>query len=49
MFTRRRLIEAAGAASALAGFALVPRRVQAAANINAAAALPEGLGEHLVL
>src|SRR5947199_768910 len=49
MFTRRRLIEAAGAASALPGFALVPRRVQAAANSNAAAALPEGLGEHLVL
>jgi DMSO/TMAO reductase YedYZ molybdopterin-dependent catalytic subunit len=48
MFTRRRLIEAAGAASALAGFGLAPRFAWAA-TINAPAALPEGVREHLTL
>ena len=48
MVTRRRLIEAAGAASALAGFGLAPRFTWAA-PINAPAALPEGVREHLTL
>jgi DMSO/TMAO reductase YedYZ molybdopterin-dependent catalytic subunit len=48
MFTRRRLIEAAGAASALGGFGLAPR-FGSAATINAPAALPEGVREHLML
>jgi DMSO/TMAO reductase YedYZ molybdopterin-dependent catalytic subunit len=48
MLTRRRLIEAAGAASALAGFGLAPRFAWAA-TINAPAALPEGVREHLTL
>src|SRR5262245_58541901 len=48
MVTRRRLIEAAGAASALASFGLASRFTWAA-PINAPAALPEGMREHLVL
>jgi DMSO/TMAO reductase YedYZ molybdopterin-dependent catalytic subunit len=48
MITRRRLMEAAGAASALAGFGLAPRLTWAV-PINAPAALPEGLREHLTL
>jgi DMSO/TMAO reductase YedYZ molybdopterin-dependent catalytic subunit len=48
MVTRRRLIEAAGAGLALAGFGLAPR-FAGAATINAPAALPEGVREHLML
>jgi DMSO/TMAO reductase YedYZ molybdopterin-dependent catalytic subunit len=48
MVTRRRLIEAAGAGLALGSFGLVPRFAQAA-PVNAPAALPEGVREHLTL
>jgi DMSO/TMAO reductase YedYZ molybdopterin-dependent catalytic subunit len=48
MITRRRLIEAAGAGLALGSFGLVPGFARAA-PLNAPAALPEGVREHLTL